>query len=136
MSRVLYDVSNTVEAVYDRNINSIVVTWTHLGPHDHLRPCVKAQLECVKRDGAKALVVDTSNATGVLKQEDQEWFNTQLFPSLQAAGLKAIITVVPQNALTKLAARQWQSSGRKSGIEFIQTESRTTALERAKTYAL
>ena len=81
------------------------------------------------------VIVDTSKAKGVLKQEDQEWFGTYLFPKLQAAGIKAIITIVPGDALSKLTARQWTRTGQQFGVEFIDTATLQTARQLAKQYA-
>ena len=135
MHQVLYNSDDVVAAHYDQPLNTIIVTWTFLGPHDYLRPCLEAQLECAREDNAKSVIIDTSNATGVLDQSDQEWFGTTLFPEMQKAGVKAIITVTPENAIPKMASKQWQSVGLQFGIDFIETGSLETAKELAQQYA-
>jgi len=128
MSKLLYQQPDVVSAEYDAATNAVIVTWQNLGPHNYLRPCLAAQNKSVKGDGAKYIIVDTSEAKGVLKQEDQEWFATELFPELQAAGLKAIITIVPKAALTKMATRQWTRTGAQFGIEFYDAASMEDAV--------
>ena len=135
MTKKLYHQPNIVETVYEPDTKSIIAAWQNLGPHDYLRPCTEAQLKCARQDDAKVVIVDTSKAKGVLKQEDQEWFGTYLFPKLQAAGIKAIITIVPSDALAKLTARQWTRTGQQFGVEFIDTATLQTARQLAKQYA-
>ena len=65
----------------------------------------------------------------------EPWFGTYLFPKLQAAGIKAIITIVPSDALAKLTARQWTRTGEQFGVEFIDTATLQTARQLAKQYA-
>ncbi len=134
MSKRIYQQPNVVEAVYEPGTKSIVVTWQDLGPHNYLRPCTEAQLKCAQEDGAKVIIVDTSKAKGVLKQDDQEWFGTYLFPQLQAAGIKSIITVLPESALSKLTAKQWSSTGKQFDVEFVDTATLKVARQLAKQY--
>ena len=48
MTKLVYQQPNIVEAVYDETLNSIVVEWKNLGPHDHIRPCTTAQLKAIQ----------------------------------------------------------------------------------------
>lgn len=123
----LYSIANIVETQYDPATQTITCTWHHLGPHDHLRPCLQAQVDCVLAHTTKAIVIDTSASQGVLTQEDQAWIGEYVFPSYQSRGLKAVITVLPQSALTNMSAKRWQKTGAGFGIDFIETDSVMTA---------
>jgi hypothetical protein len=134
MVKDLYTVDGVVETSYDPSIKSIIVTWIHLGPHDHLRPCLEAQVDCVENDGAKVILVDTAESTGVLAQVDQTWFGEYVFPTYQRNGVKAVITVVPKSALTNLAAKQWQKTGSDFGVDFVEVDTIKTARKLAADY--
>jgi hypothetical protein len=54
---------------------------------------------------------------------------------MQDAGVKAIITGLPGDALSEWAARQWNRTGTQFGIEFIETGSLEVARELAEKYA-
>lgn len=134
MSKDIYTVQGFVETIYDPTIKTIIVTWKNLGPHNYLRPCLEAQVECVREDGAKVILVNTATAKGVLSQVDQSWLATDVFPVYEEHGVKAVITVVPKQVFAKLAARQWQKTGRQFGVDFVDTGSYEAALELAKKY--
>ena len=127
MTKDLYSVAGIVETEYDSATKTIICTWIHLGPHAHLRPCLQAQVDCVVAHATKAIIIDTSESQGVLTQEDQGWIGDYVFPTYQAHGVKAVITVLPQSALTNMAAKRWQKTGSGFGIEFIEADSVATA---------
>lgn len=110
MKEQLYKEPDITTCIYDTEKNSVVVKWHKLSGHDHLRPCLEAQMKCVKEKGAKFVVVDVSSAQGTPTQEDQDWFGTKVFPFFDKQGLKALITILPQSALTKLGAKTWQKT--------------------------
>ncbi len=128
MTVQVYQQPNIVKVVYDATLKSLIVEWTYLGPHKSIRPCTMAQLKAIQENRAKAIIVNTANATGVAKKEDLKWFDNYLFGELEKAGLKAIITVIPQDALTRLSASYWKNTGKTFGIEFLET----ATLEKAK----
>jgi len=129
MSEHFFQVEGVVDARYDASLASMIVHWHDLGPHDHLRPCCEAQLTCAKERGAKAMILETSRAKGVLSKEDQQWFPDYLFPSFEKIGLEKIITVVPADAFARLAANYWQNLGKQFGIEFFETGSLAHAIK-------
>lgn len=134
MSKNIYTKEGIVETIYDPSIQTIIVTWINLGPHNYLRPCLEAQVECVRNDGAKIILVNTAKAKGVLSQVDQTWLATDVFPVYEEYGVKAVITVIPRQIFAQLAARQWQKTGRQFGVDFVDTGSYEDALELAKKY--
>ncbi len=127
MGETFFQVANVVDATYDAATATMLVHWHDLGPHDHLRPCCEAQLACAKANGAKAMILETSQAKGVLSKEDQQWFPDYLFPAFEKVGLEKIVTVVPADAFARLAAKYWQNLGKQFGIEFYETGSLANA---------
>ncbi len=134
MEKVLYTQPNIVKVIYNSETKTIIARWDNLGPHDYTQRCTQAQLACVQRDRARVIIVDTSQAKGVLNLTDQEWFRTYLFPALEKAGLRAIITIIPREAVTKLSTQRWKRTGQQVGIEFIEVANFEIACEIAKEY--
>jgi hypothetical protein len=135
MSKVLYSVDDVVELVYDSAINSLVVNWSDLGPHDHLRECLHAQLDNVKSAGAKVILINTAKAHGIFERKDQEWFVSHMVGELREAGVKAIVTVFPEAILPRLASRDWKQTGPQQGVNFIDALNLDMAREVAQQYA-
>lgn len=134
MSKEIYYESGIVDTRYDESTKSIMVTWMNLGPHDYLRPCLEAQVDCVKNDGAKIIIVDTVTAKGTLSMVDQNWLATDVFPVYEAYGVKAVITAVPKRFATQLAANQWEKTGSQFGVDFVNAASVEAAEKLAEEY--
>ncbi len=134
MQKEIYKADNIVEAIYDSDLKSIIVTWYSFDSFEHLRLCLEAQLDCAKNNDVKVFVVDTRKAKGMLDQSDQDWFATNMFPALEKYKTKAVITVLPQSALTLLSAKQWQMTGNSFGMDFIDTASLDAAMELIQNY--
>jgi hypothetical protein len=54
--------------------------------------------------------------------------------ALKKAGIKAVITILPKSAITRLTAAWWTRTGAIAGIECLETASMEQALELAKPY--
>jgi len=112
----LYSIPDIVETVYDSAHATIRVSWKTFSGHQHLRPSIEAQVACVEQ-GAKHVIVDTSEAKGLPSDEDQAWFATEVFPRYEKAGLKTLVTVLPKSAVTKLGASRWSETGNRFGFK-------------------
>lgn len=123
-----------VKNVYDSSLSAIIATWTDLGPHDFARPCVEAQLEVIRKNPVKVMIVDAYNAVGVLKSLDQDWLGEEVFPKYEQAGLRAVITVPSKSALSRLSSNQYQQTGSDFKIDFVEVESLEEAIEMAGKY--
>lgn len=105
----IYTVDGVVETTYDPDTRTIWVRWHKLSGHDHLEPSVEAQVERVRR-GAKHLIVDVSEAKGVLSDAQQKWFEAEVFPIYDQHGLASLVTVLPKSAVTQLGAKRWNQT--------------------------
>ncbi len=134
MEKVLYMQPDIVKVIYDFGMKTIIAHWDNLGPHNYVQLCTKAQLACVRQDKAKVIIMDTAKAKGVMNLTDQAWLGTYLFPELYKAGLRAVITVTPTEATTKLSTQRWNRTGQLSEISFVEVSSFEAAREIAKRY--
>lgn len=108
---MFYEKEGVVRTYMDGSLpKTVVVEWDSLYDGDIVRESCEAQLEKVKQ-GARFLIIETSKSKGVPPQDVQNWFGETLFPAFDKAGLKAMITVVPESALSRMAAKNWIKNG-------------------------
>jgi hypothetical protein len=110
----VYDAPGIALTTYDPATGLILARWRELSRHTHTRPCIEKQMALVAA-GARFVVVDVSEASGVPSLEDQEWFATTVFPFYAAHGLGALVNVVARSAVTNLGASRWLRNAAASG---------------------
>lgn len=120
---VVYDAPGEVVVTHDRAASEIVVVWTQFAPGPTFKESLDVQADIVERGEARFIVVDTSTTRGTPSREDQEYLITSVFPRYKAVGLKAIVTVVPNNALTRMGANRWKASGSDFGFAMYDAAS-------------
>lgn len=131
----LYDAPGVTSASYDAANKSILAKWDNFPATGHFRPCLEAQVKCLQERGVEFIIVDVATTEGVPNLEDQEWLGEYVFPSYEAAGLKAVITIVPVNALTQLGANRWKRTGSTFKFEMFEVASLEDAQACARDFA-
>ena len=86
---------------YDDDLRAVILTWLK-NDNDMFRPRLEQQLELINSRGLLTVVVDTSAVRGVLNDANQQWLADDFFPRLSATSLKALVSVVPQSAISAL----------------------------------
>jgi len=120
MKTMLYEAHGFGNAWYESSNNCIYAHWDNMLTSIHMRPSCEAQLQAAIKYKAKAVIIDTSISKGTPVLNDQKWFGDYLFPNMQKAGIKAIITVLPKDALAKLGAKSWNKTGSLFNMDFIE----------------
>ena len=121
--------SDVISVEYDDQLRGVIVVWKNLNS-DEIRPCSLAQYEALKKYRGTFVIIDLSQAEGVLKPEDQVWFETLFYPQIvRETPIKKIITVLPKSAATGLSAKQYRRSAEKHGIEMYECTDLAVALE-------
>ncbi len=128
--KLFYQKSGIVEASSDIYSKTMLITWLNFKDDDAMVECCEAQLAQLEL-GIKVAIIDARNAKGVPSQERQKWFETSLYPTLGQRGLIAVITVLPQSAITLLASKRWIKSGSQFSFDSFEANSLTTAYELA-----
>ena len=105
-----YQKEGVVDTSIDLSDQSMTVKWLSLSDDKVIADCCLAQLEQVK-SGINKLYLDISDTQGVPSQNRQDWFANTLFPKFADNGMKAIFTILPKSALTKLASKKWTKIG-------------------------
>ena len=134
MRTTVFKQDGIVHVEYDTALKATISTWQNLGPHDYMVPSMNAEIDWCKENEVRVCIVDTSEATGVPSQEEQNWYADFAYPAFQAAGVKAIITVIPKSAISKLATSQWNKTGSQFEIDFIDAPTMEEAIRAAKVY--
>ncbi|WP_109832402.1 hypothetical protein [Reichenbachiella versicolor] len=128
-----YQKDGVVETSVDLSNQSMTVKWSSLSDDVAIKECCEAQLEQVK-GGINKLFLDVSEAQGVPTQERQDWFAQTLFPSFADNGMKAIFTILPKSAITKLASKKWTKTGAPFNFDMFDVASLSDAQELAKEF--
>lgn len=86
---------------YDDELKAVVLTWLK-NDNNAFRPRLEAELTLVVDRGLLTVVIDTSQVKGALNEGNQQWLVDDFFPRLAKTQLKALVSVVPQSALSAL----------------------------------
>lgn len=119
---VLYESKGAVRAVLHPELKQVFVVWESFSG-GHFKPCLEAQMKAVDSGQAKFVLVDVRKTKGVPTQDDQDFLVQKTFPLFKAAGLHAIVTLVPESAVTKMGAKRWQSAGSQFGFKMYEAGS-------------
>ncbi|HPG37994.1 MAG TPA: hypothetical protein PLP19_06680 [bacterium] len=134
MKTTVYNAStpNIVDAEYDEDIKSIIVTWHTMIAINDLEPCIRAQSKVAKEKNAKSVIMNTSYAKNSIRKDDMDWIEAFYFPRLVHAGVEAIIIIPPISAITSKALGEYKVKAQKAGLHIYETPDMINALETAK----
>lgn len=90
---------------YDDSIKSVILTWFK-NDDSIFRERMETELRLVVERGLRTVIVDTSQARGVLSLENQAWIAEDFFPRLSKTGVRALVSVVPQSAIAHLTNKR------------------------------
>ncbi len=133
MSKDIYNKPGYVQTLQEDGF--IHVIWEKLFDAASIYESCKAQLAEVQNGNCKVVIVDVKNAAGTPPQECQEWFVNELFPGFgKSPTFKALINVLPANAITKMGANRWKTaaSSGQFGFDTYETDSAEAAKELAR----
>ena len=110
----------------------LTITWLKFGSDELVQRCCTSQLEQVKQ-GAKIIIIDTRNTKGFITTQTNTWFQEKLFPDMQKAGIKAMITILsPNDAIVRLSSRQWKRAASPFGFAMYDAQTLDDANELAQ----
>jgi len=109
---VVFDVADQVIVLLDEPAGLIVVRWSRFGDHDTFTRSLDVQAELIEAGRARFIVVDIGETTGTPSAMDHDYVNRFVYPRYRRGGLKAIVTVIPHSARTRMGTKGWNRSGR------------------------
>lgn len=124
---LLYQAKGICRTTYDPASGIMVAAWWVMD-HAHIRPNLTTQMAQV-RAGVRYLIIDVGECHGAPTPEDQAWFGDTVFPDYRAAGLRAMINVVPRSGVAQLGASRWQRTASQFGFDTFDTSDVQTALD-------
>jgi hypothetical protein len=120
--QVVFEAKGIAKVVLQSESRQVFVTWDSFSG-GQFKPCLEAQMSVVKAGKAKFVIVDVRKTKGVPTQDDQDFLVKTVFPAFHAGGVQAIVTLVPESAVTKMGAKRWQSSGSQFGFKMYEAGS-------------
>lgn len=127
MKHTFYEIPEVVRAELEED-GIIHVRWQHLDD-EIAKECAKAQMEQIKL-GARHIILDFSNAKGILAKETQEWFVKEIYPLSDALGLKSVFVVKSQSLLTNISSKKLKLISTPFKFHMYETDSLEYAMER------
>ena len=106
----IYQNQDYVNVSYVESPKHLVYEWTRNSIKlDEFKKMHLKALEVIKSKGVTSLITDSSKVLDVPFPENVEWLGTELIPMLAKAGVKKLISIVPQTALSRLGTKSWQN---------------------------
>ncbi len=109
MKREIYSIPGKLVTHYHSDTRTIIDTWTDMSVSlEEWKSTIYdiGIMNFAAQNGAKAWITDTSNAKGVFNRDIQEFRAKTSAAAMEKSGIKCFFTVLPQSAISKLAAYQ------------------------------
>jgi hypothetical protein len=108
---LIYEKPNHIQVVYYPNENFILFDWTNFRVTlAEIRELHEKALATAQEKGCYYYIAETSKVRNILPGDVIRWWGEVWVPKLVAAGLRAIVTVVPSSTstLATLSTHDWQ----------------------------
>jgi hypothetical protein len=107
---IIYEKPGYIQVVYHPDKNYVVFDWTDfLVTLEEIQELHKKALTLAQEKGCYYFIAETSRVTTVLRHDVLKWWGEVWVPTLDKAGLRAIVTVVPSSAIATLSTHVWQA---------------------------
>lgn len=107
---IIYNNPKYIQVVYHPDKGYILFDWVDfLIPLQDIQELHAKALAVAEEKGCYHFVAETSKVTNALRPDVIEWWSDVWVSKLVAAGLRAVITVVPSTAFAAMSTHSWQS---------------------------
>ena len=89
---------------YDAELNAVVSVFEGYPSHEQFKRIISEAIDVIRETGCKKLMAQTQNLR-MISSENQEWVETNGFPSAVAMGLKQMAFIVPTNAFGRISLK-------------------------------
>ena len=125
----IYSIPSILIVLYNKEQNYILLKWNSFRiPLSKMKEMHKSILNFAIEVGCQCFIADTSTTTSTLSDDIISWWKYEWIDILVRAGIKKIITILPENILAQQSNFEWQQGNYKT-IKLYNT----TSLERAET---
>ncbi len=127
----IHEIPGKLSVNWDAEAHAVVDTWsTYFVSLEEFKDAVLIKgVNFAKTHGAKAWIVDSSQAKGVFSPEIQDLIGKEVFPAFAKINIKYFITVTSQSAATKLSISAYTSKLGPNGIKLVEATSAKDAIE-------
>ena len=130
---VIYHKPGIVQVTYHPVWNLIGLDWDSFSISlDDLKDLHEKTLAAAIEKRCYYFVAETSRVRTVFSEDCITWWVDEWVAKLSAAGLKAIVTVVPESALATMSNSAWQSEVVVAGITMKNVKNWLEALQAVK----
>lgn len=106
---VIYKKEGFITVKYDAMNHVIIFDWINFViPLKELQELFEKTLKASREKQCFKYIAETSKVSSALRKDAVEWWGNVWVPVLDKAGLKCIITVLPQSAIANMSTRSWQ----------------------------
>lgn len=108
----IYKNPDYVEITYNSAKNYVLFSWTNATiPFESIKEAHLKAFEVEKEKGVSCVIADCTNMKYSFTTEITDWFASEMMPRLsKEAGIKRIITVLNDSAISKMNAKSWQKA--------------------------
>ena len=107
---IIYENAKYIKVVYLPEKNYIVFDWVDfLIPLADIKELHEKALTAAQQNQCYYYMAQTAKVTTVLSSEIIKWWADEWVPKLIAAGIRAIVTVVPSTAIAAMSTHSWQA---------------------------
>ena len=130
---VIYHRPGIVQVTHHPVWNLIALDWDSFSISlDDLKDLHQKTLDVACEKQCYYFVAETSRVRTVFSEDCITWWVNEWVAKLSAAGLKAIVTVVPESALATMSNNAWQSEVVVAGITMKNVKNWLEALQAVK----
>ena len=124
----IYNKQNYITVTYSQSPKYLLYDWTkNYLDFEIFKEMHLTALKTIKENGVTSLISDSSKVKDVPSPECVEWLGNVLVPMLSQAGVKRLITIVAQTALSRIGTKSWQM--KVLGIDMYDVKNMKEALE-------
>jgi hypothetical protein len=120
---IIYEKPNYIQVVYHPEKNYIIFDWTDfLVTLEEVKELFEKAMTVTQQHKCFYYLAETSRVTTMLRPEVIKWWADEWVAKGVAAGIQAIVTVVPKTALSAMSTHSWQAQV-VSGITMLNAPS-------------
>ncbi len=127
----IYEIPGKVFSSWEPSVKAMIDTWSSYAVSlaEFKEVVLSKGVSHAKLNGAKAWIVDSSQATGAFSKEIQSFIGSDIFPAFAKIGIKYFITITSQSAITRMSISSYTEKAGPNGLSLLEVSSTEQAFE-------
>jgi len=129
---LIHEMPGTLRVEWNDSVKAMVDTWSsYMIKASQFREAILDKgVSYARSHGAKAWIMDATNAKGAFPQEVQTLIATEVFKTFAAIGIKYFITIKSStSAITNLSINSFTAQIGPCGIQMVEVPDQSKAIE-------